>query len=239
MNLYKLEMMKIRLSTYLWAIFLIFASLLALGILFLFIFQMETDGNGTSEEAELFGDWNGLLALTTALTFACFSVFAAVIAAKVIISEYCEKNAVILLTYPVHRNAILGTKCMIVCGITTVSAFISNILVISIMYITAHIWGIMPQMSTGHFILTALLSSILMGISSSAVGIVSSAFGWKKHSVIATIVCSVIIVCTITNFIVISPSNIIGVMLAMSAVFVAIANFMYHVLINKIKKMEV
>ena len=35
MNLYKLELMKIRLSTYLWAILGIFASLLALGILFL------------------------------------------------------------------------------------------------------------------------------------------------------------------------------------------------------------
>ena len=37
MNLYKLELMKIKLSTYLWAIFGIFTSLLALGILFLFI----------------------------------------------------------------------------------------------------------------------------------------------------------------------------------------------------------
>ena len=38
MNLCRLELMKIWLSTYLWAILGIFASLLALGILFLFIY---------------------------------------------------------------------------------------------------------------------------------------------------------------------------------------------------------
>ena len=46
MNLCRLELMKIRLSTYLWAILGIFASLLALGILFLFIFQIEAGGSG-------------------------------------------------------------------------------------------------------------------------------------------------------------------------------------------------
>ncbi len=73
MNLYKLELMKIKLSTYLWAIFGIFMSLLALGILFLFIFQIETGRSGTSEE-ELFSNWYGLLALTTTLSFSLFSV---------------------------------------------------------------------------------------------------------------------------------------------------------------------
>ena len=74
MNLYKLELMKIRLSTYLWAAFGIFTGLLALGILFLFIPQMEAGGSA-SEEIEMFTNWNGLLALITALAFACFSIF--------------------------------------------------------------------------------------------------------------------------------------------------------------------
>ncbi len=100
MDFYKLEWMKIRLSTYLWAILGIFVNLLALGILFLFIFQMEGGRSGTSEDAELFANWNGLLALIIALGFACFSIFAAILAAKVIDSEYCGRNAVILLTYP-------------------------------------------------------------------------------------------------------------------------------------------
>ena len=116
MNLFKLELLKIKLSTYLWAIAGIFASLLALGVLFLIIFQFEMGASGTFDEENLFANWEGLLALTTALSFACFSIFSAVIAAKVIINEYCEKNAVILLSYPINRKSILKTKCIIVCN---------------------------------------------------------------------------------------------------------------------------
>lgn len=238
MNLYRLELMKIRISTYLWAILGIFASLLTLGIFFLFIFQIEA-GGGASEDAELFANWNGLLALTTALAFACFSIMSAVIAAKMIISEYCGRNAVILLSYPVKRRTVLGTKCLIVSGITTVFAFISNTLVMGMMYISAHIFRIMLQMNTEHFLFIVLISSFLMGILSSAVGIISTAFGWKKRSVVVTIVCSLIIVCTFANCITISSSNIVWVMLAMSVVFVIIAHFVYHVLANAIEKMEV
>lgn len=237
MNLCRLELMKIRISTYLWAITGIFVSLLSIGILFLFIPQIE-GGSGTSEE-ELFANWNGLLALTTALAFACFSILSAVIAAKVIVSEYCGKNAVILLSYPVNRKDVLGIKCMIVSSIVTVSAFISNTLVVGIMYVSAHIFGIMPQMDTENFFFTVLFSSFLMGTLSSAVGIISTAFGWKKCSAVATIICSLIAVCVLANCITISPRNIIWVMLAMSVIFDIIAIFVYHVLANGIEKMEV
>lgn len=128
-------------------------------------------------------------------TYNCFSVMSAVIAAKVIISEYCGRNAVILLSYPVNRKKMLGIKC--------------------------------------------LISSFLMGILSSAVGTISTAVGWKKRSAVAKIVCSLIMVCIFANCITISPGNIVWVMLAMGVVFVIIANFVYHVLADRIEKMEV
>lgn len=238
MNLYKLELMKIRLSTYLWAAFGIFTGLLALGILFLFIPQMEAGGSA-SEEIEMFTNWNGLLALITALAFACFSIFSAVIAIKVIISEYCGKNAVILLSYPINRKTMFHIKCFIVSGITIVSAFISNTIVIISMYILAYIFGIMPEINTKYYFFTVLFSSFFMGILSSAVGMIATAFGWKKHSVVATIVCSLIIVCLLANWIAIFPNNILWVILGMSMILVIIAGFVYHILANRIEKMEV
>ena len=101
------------------------------------------------------------------------------------------------------------------------------------------LWGIMPQMGTNHYFLTVMFSSFFMGILSFAIGIVAAAVGWKKHSVTAAIVCSLIIVCALANCITISPSNIIWVMGAISAAFVIIADFVYHVLANGIEKMEV
>ena len=239
MNLFKLELLKIKLSTYLWAIAGIFASLLALGVLFLIIFQFEMGASGTFDEEDLFANWEGLLALTTALSFACFSIFSAVIAAKVIINEYCEKNAVILLSYPINRKSILKTKCIIVCAITAISACISNLLVVILMFLTAQIFHIMPKMNTEHFALFVLFSSILMGILSSAVGIISVVCGWKKRSVIATIVCSLIVVCSTTNLIAAYPNHILWIMLAMSVIFIMIAHFLYHILTKEIEKLEV
>lgn len=203
-----------------------------------FISLMETGESAGSGDIELFANWNGLLALTTALSFSCFSILSAVIATRVVVSEYCGRKAVVLLSYPINRKAILGTKCLVVSGITTVFAFISNTMVIGIMYISAHIFRIMPQMNTEHFSFTVLISSFLMGIMSSTVGIISTAFGWKKRSVVATIVCSLFMVCVFSNCVTIFPDNIVWEMMAMSAVFVMIAYITYHFLANGIEKMD-
>lgn len=241
MNLCRLELMKIKLSTYLWAILGIFFSMLALGVCFLFIYQIESGASGAPEDTELemFANWNGLLALTTALAFSCYSVMSTVIAAKVVVSEYCGANAVVLLSYPVNRKEILRAKCLVVSGVTTVFTFISNTLVLGMMYISANIFGVKPHMHTGNFLFTVLISGFLTGILSSAVGIISTAVGWKKRSAVAAIVCSLVIVCAFANCITISPRNIVWVMLAISMVFAIIAAFVYHVLANGIEKMEV
>ncbi len=78
-----------------------------------------------------------------------------------------------------------------------------------------------------------------MGILSSAVGMIATAFGWKKRSVVATIVCSLIIVCLLANWIAIFPNNILWVILGMSMILIIIAGFVYYVLANRIEKMEV
>lgn len=94
-------------------------------------------------------------------------------------------------------------------------------------------------MSTEHFLFTVLISSLLMGILSSAVGVISAAVGWKKRSSVAAIVCALIIVCIFGDLVAISPKNIVWVMLAMGVFFVVIADLVYHVLAKAIEKMEV
>lgn len=238
MNLYRLELIKIKPSVYRRTFAGIFAGLLTIGILFLFISRIEA-GSAVPEEADMFADWNGLLALTTALSFSCFSVFAAVTAAKVIVDEYCSDKAVLLLCYPVERTALLEAKCLLVCKITIVSASVSNVLVMGAMYLTARIFGIMPQIHTEHFVLTVLISSILMGVLSSSVGVISAVWGWKKYSAAAAIVCSVILVCAAANFIAVYPDMIIGSLLIMCVFFTMAAGFSCRILASGIEKMEV
>lgn len=237
MDLYKLEWMKLRVSTYLWAIAGMVSCLVAMGILFLFILRM--DGGGAPEDIELFGTWSGLLALMAALGFACFSIFAAAFGAKVIVGEYCGQNAAVLLTYPVRRKRLLKAKCRLVCGVTMISAFFGNILVVAMMYATAHLFRIEPRMDAERFVLTVLVSGLLTGILSSAAGMLSAVVGWWKRSGIAAIVCSLVIVCALANVIVISPGNLNLVMCGLGAVLAGAAGVACQVLAGGIDTMEV
>ena len=94
-------------------------------------------------------------------------------------------------------------------------------------------------MTGGPFALTVCMSSILMGILSSAAGLASAAFGYRRRSGIAAIVCSLAIVCVTANLVTISPRRIVWVMLAMSVLFTGAANVICHLLAKKIEIMEV
>ena len=237
MNLYKLEMMKIRITTYLKAALIICACLWCLGIMFLFIYLLESPAD--PEGVELFSQWNGLLALISALTFSTCSVFSACLSSKFIIGEYFEKNAPALLTLPIQRKAVLRKKCLIICAFTTASAFFCNVTTMGIMYIASKLFHITPQTLTEHFVLTVFLSGILTGILASTTGIISSLAGWQKRSRTATIIASLVIVCFTANWIALAPCYIIPVMLLMSMISVVIAAVIYNLLTKKLEDLEV
>ncbi len=242
MNLYRLEKMKIRLSTYRRAVLGIFVSLLAMGVLCLFLGgggpEVSMHINGVEEDM-LFTSWGGLFAVSTALTVACFGIFSAVFAAKIIVEEFCGKKAVLLFTYPVSRRKILHLKSMFVICVTTVSAFVSNMAVMGSLYIVSRIFGITPEPAGGHFVISVLLASLMSGILSSEIGVIAAAVGWKKRSVMTTIICSLIIVCFVPNLIAGLPGGIVWVMFVMGGLFGVAANFMHHFLANGIEEMEV
>ncbi len=239
MDYYKLEMMKIRFTTYFWTICAIFVSILGIGMLFLFMVSVPTKMGISTEEVGQFANWNGLLTLVTALSFALFGVLAGVLAGKIIITEYNGKGAVVLLSYPVNRKRIVKIKCLIVCGITTTSVFICNSILMGLMFATAKIFNLTLEILGGYFMVKVLITSALISLLSASVGMISTLIGWKMRSVTATTISSVIIVCLLTNFLVVSPSRIILIVFSVGVVFLVIANIMYHILANSINKMEV
>ena len=237
MNLYRLEMMKIRISTYLKAALGICAGLWCLGILFLFIFLLESPAD--PESVELFSQWDGLFALISALTFSTHSVFAACLSSGIIIGEYFGKNAPVLLTFPIQRKSVLHKKCVIICTVTIAAAFFCNVTTMGMMYIASKLFRITPQMLTKHFFLTVFLASILTGAAASALGIISCLAGWQKQSQTATVIASLVIICFITNWIALFPCYIVPVMLLMSIVLAAIAVMIYNILTKKLENLEV
>ncbi|MDE7326711.1 MAG: ABC transporter permease [Lachnospiraceae bacterium] len=233
MDLYRLEWMKVRPSVYRVGALGIFAGLLAMGITFLIIGKYE------GGEEVLFCSWNGLISLIMALTVACFGVFCSVISAKVIVEEYCGKKAVTLFTYPVSRRKILKVKCRIILWFTVSSAFVSNISVIGLMYITARIFGLMPEGGSWYLIVTVVGASFIAGILSFEIGMAAAVIGWKKRSIMATVLSAVIIMCFVPNVIARFPDYIFATVLAAAVVFGLAAKAMYRILMDGIENMEV
>lgn len=233
MELYRLEIMKLRLPAYLWAILGIFLSLTAFGIMSLFL------GVHAPVEELLFTDWQGIYALLTALTFACFSVFSAVMSARMIVDEYCGKHASVLFTYPIGRKKLFVIKCRIILFFTIVPAFGCNVFAAGILYLVSGIFGITPKLTGEHFVLLVLFSSLLVGLLAFEAALICAWTGFKKRSVITTILCSLILVCFLPNLMAGLPKGIAWVMVILSALLGLAAFILYHLLAKEIERMEI
>lgn len=169
MRYYKLEQQKLRLAAYRRAVLGIYLSVQLMGIFFLFIPKLEELPAGQAEDA-MFSTWSGLLGLTTALHFACFSISAATLAAKLVVREYCGAGAEVLLSYPVARRRILGAKCAVFCTMTVAAAALCNSVTMGGMYLASRLFQAPPQMDIAGFPLVVLLVSLLVGVLSAVGG---------------------------------------------------------------------
>ena len=64
---------------------------------------------------------------------------------KPTINNYCGKIAVVMLSYPVGRKEVLGTKIRLVCLLTVFSACASHLLTLGGMYAIARIFQTVPE----------------------------------------------------------------------------------------------
>lgn len=236
MNLIKTEFKKTNFKAYLKAALGVFIGILAMGILFLFIPDIE----GTvSKGEELFREWDGMLMLISVLHFVGFGVLAAVVASKLIIGEYGGKGAAVILCYPINRKKILNAKCLIICGFIVIAELLSCLTVMAAVCIVSKISGaelIEPGMP---LLISVPCIGILSGVLSYVTGIISVTIGWKKRSVPAAIVSSFVAGCLLAQCFSISYKNILTVTAAICAVMVMVTCFVYGILAKGIDKMEV
>lgn len=236
MKLCKLEIQKIRPAVYVKAVVLLFAGLLFLGITLLSVVRF-SDGN--EEELVLFGSWTGILSLMTALTYVGYSIFAAVLSGKMIIGEYCGRNAAFLLTIPLRRTHLLWIKCAMVFTGTAFFAFCSNMAVMGLLYLISKGMSVAVDAGTGVFAVTALVVSLFAGVLTGLMGIIAAAAGWKKRSPVAAVVLALILDCLTANFIAAAPDHILWTMGALVLIFLIAAGGLLCTLSRGIEQMEV
>lgn len=236
MNMLRTELKKTNLKVYFKASFGILAGILAMGILFLFLPEIE--GSAPKGE-ELFHEWDGIFMLISVLNSVSFGILAAVAAARLVIGEYGGKGAAVILCYPIKQKKILNAKCLIICVFITAAEFICSAVIMAALYIVSEIAGAELAAPSSAFPITIPCVGILAGLLSSVTGIISVTIGWKNRSVPAAVVSSFIAGCLLAQCFSFSPKNILPTTAVICAVLSTAAVFVYNSLAKSIEKLEV
>ena len=147
-------------------------------------------------DAELFGSYNFVIGLTLVVMMGIFSVISATMSSKFIVDEYRGKKAILLFSYPISRKKIMKTKILLVFLFTVGSMLISGAIVLAVFMITESFVPISKDIVSLGLILTSIIYLVCYTLMAAFCGIVSSWIGFRKQSVIATIVASCIIMVT-------------------------------------------
>lgn len=189
-------------------------------------------------DAELFGSYNFVIGLTFVVMMGIFSMISATMSSKFIVDEYCGKKAILLFSYPISRKKVMKTKMLLVFLFTFVSMLISGTAILMIFMITESFVPISKDSISLRLILTSIIYLIGHALIASFCGIVSSWIGFKKKSVIATIVASciiMVIMCQIAAMTFFAGAAMLLLLTGMGIVtFFAVKN-----MLDQVQKMEI
>ncbi len=126
---------------------------------------------------------------------AVFIVWQAVLIASLIVSEFQNKTALMLYTYPIKMTKIIISKLVVVFIITFTFMLISGIFQNVVMYVLNQNLPMFSYNITTEIILTVLITNI----SAIFMGLITFTVGMLNRSTIATIVTAILIMCIVTS----------------------------------------
>jgi len=144
---------------------------------------------------------NAAMVITFAdlLVRASYIIFAGVLVAKVIISEFQNGTIRNLFVYPISRKQLLTSKLVLVFVFTFIWYLISIAVILICMVILNQFIRIVPDALSISLILKSVPSILTGAFFTSGIGLISLFFGLKRKSQIATIVSSVCIASLLTQ----------------------------------------
>lgn len=193
-RLIRLELRRTDVRPYLWGAAWIFLAVAALNGLMASLPAM-TAAMGepmTGDDLIMFSRWENLLLLGGVLNMACFGVLGGVVGARLVVSEYRGKGAILLLSYPVPRKKVLLAKCTLVFGLTFALALAANLIVGAGLALYAGLAQLVAQSFDWGLLLS--LSAAFAGMAG-AVGLMALVPGMARSSVPAAIVGAVVVDC--------------------------------------------
>ncbi|MGL6199832.1 MAG: ABC transporter permease [Lachnospiraceae bacterium] len=140
-----------------------------------------------------------VITLADLLVRASYIIFAGVLVAKVIISEFQNGTIRNLFVYPIPRKQLLTSKLVLVFVFTFIWYIITIAVILICMVILNQFIRIVPDALSISLILKNVPSILTGALFTSGIGLISLFFGLKRKSQIATIVSSVCIASLLTQ----------------------------------------
>lgn len=233
-KLISLELKRNSLRSYHIAVFI--SAVLMIGLLYLLAAIPRLDP--TEADIEMFLSYNSLVGLTNILYMVVFTILSAVMSAKFIVEEYAGKRAILLFSYPIARQKILGSKICMVFLYTVLAMFFCGIVNFGVFFSTEAISPLCADQLSISRILYSLLSLLCYSLLSGIWGIISLWIGFGKQSVTVTLIAAVIIAIVMCQIMAMTMSYLVG-----ATAFLALGSvgaiFAWLNLKNKVISMEV
>lgn len=194
--------------------------------------------DASDTDAEMFMSYDFIIGLDNIVSMAIFSIMSAAMASKLIVEEYAGKRAIMLFSYPVDREKILDAKITTVFLYTVISMLLCNGISLTIFLTTESLFPLCQDTINIGLILNCVLSMFCYSLAAGLLGIISLWFGFRKKSVIVTIVSACIIVSVLCQFIAMTLFARFILMVVLTAIFL-IAMLAWTRLRYEVKNMEV
>lgn len=221
LKIMKLEMQKFKMRGSVVGAFIV--TLISMAIIILLNYDQDARMNSYEETMSLINN----------IVSCIFIIFAAALISKYIISEYKDKTITVLFMYPIPRKKIMIAKLLIILAFTFIFGVISKFIIYSAFYFFNQYAHFFEQEMTGALVWRYGAKIVIDSLLMSCVSLIPLYFGMRNHSIVKTILSSLIVASVLYSNVSFSDSNfalsniimihilvsIIGLFIAYSAIY--------------------
>ncbi|WP_242980680.1 ABC transporter permease [Clostridium vincentii] len=224
----KLELKKFKISGYIKGA--IITNLIILGLLFMAVYLPEFG------EDRIINNFNDVFWMTDAFVKAPFTIFAAVLISRLIISEYKNKTINVLFTYPINREKIMLAKLAVVATFTFITMIISNFFLNCSLFVLNIFINFTQDPLTVDILQKSMINIVLYSVTFAFINLIPVCVGMKKKSGSATIITSIILVSILNSG---TNGNTLSSIIVIPIILAVIGAITSYLSIKDIEKVDV
>ncbi len=232
MKLIKLELRKNNLKIYLLSVIGIFASVIAMGLLFCAVPILEPNDPASQE----FSDPNMVITMISIISMSAFAILSSVMHAKFVVEEYTGRKNVLLFTYPQKRSSILFSKFIFIFVFVFVMMFAVNVISCYLVGVIGSMVGLISHSFTNTVLMIRL--TIIFAFVANFIGLIALRLGFYKKSIILPIVTSTILVSPFGNAVMLLGPNSDIAFVIVGGVLLLVSMALFGGLLKKVNRME-